>query len=327
VDPIILSDSATYIRICSGTLLLLGIDASIQAMLQGIGNTRPIMVASMIKVFFNIIISYVLIFGKLGFSPMNIEGAAVGTLLANLISSIGLIIYCAYKWKDIFDSKELEIKLVYFKEIVKIGLPTAIENYTWNASNLVLIALLNSLSYKSMAVYTLTFGMEIILYAIFTGIGRAVMTLIGQAIGAGNRELIHRYYKCGIMINLVTVMVCAIIFLLGGRQILGFFSQDTEIIETALPYLLLTAVLLIPKSLNISVGSGIRAHGHTGFMLFSQIIGSILVISCSFFFIKYLGVGIIGIYLTIFIDESIRATINAIYYHITFARSARMAIA
>lgn len=317
VDAAILPESAHYIRICSFYLLVLGIDTSLQAMLQGIGKTKPIMITSLMKVFLNVVLSYILIFGKLGFEPMNIEGAAIGTLLSNLIASLFLMIYCFIlkhqeyalhtNLHDYFDWKP-------YIDTVKIGVPTAMEYFLWNASNLVLLAFLNSLSYEATAVYTLTFGIEVVIYAVFNGTGKASMTLIGQDIGAADYESAHDYVKICIIVNSLLITICVLLFVVFSKPLLGIFTTSTKLINLASPYLIFTGIILFPKSINVIVGNAIRSHGNTKWMLYSQIIGSIFVISCSFILVKVLHLGILAIYITLFLDETIRSSINGIYY-------------
>lgn len=322
VDAGILQESALYIRICSGALLLLGIDSALQAMLQGIGNTKPIMVCGVMKVLLNIVISYVLVFGRFGFEAMNIKGAAIGTLLANLISSVSLIVYCfVCKRKEyyLFDDLNRCLDFKSYLATVKIGLPTAMEYFLWNASNLVLIAFLNSLSYKATAVYTLTFGIEVVVYAVFNGTGKSAMTLIGQGIGASDYKTADSYLKICMFVNAILVAVSGTIFAIFTKELLGVFTKDAGLMEMAGPYLIFTAAIMFPKSMNVIIGNGIRAYGDTKWMLYSQMIGSVFVVSCSLVLVKFADMGIAAIYITLLADECLRAIINTIRYRGTYS--------
>lgn len=329
VDSQILTESATYIKICAGTFLVLGIDSALQAMLQGIGNTKPIMVCGMVKVVLNIVISYILIFGMFGIPPMHIVGATIGTLIANVSASVLLFFYCvlSQRKEQCKDEKLLQgISFVKYKNIIAIGLPTAMEYFLWNASNLVLIAFLNSLSYQATAIYTLTFGIEVICYAVFNGIGKATMTLIGQGVGAADYKIADSYLKIGIILNTALVALTGIVFTLLGKRILHIFTKDTALIEQAAFYLIMTAVIMLPKSLNVILGNSIRAYGDTKWMLYSQILGSIFVITCSVILVKGCQLGVLAIYITLFSDECIRAIVNGLYYKMKYAPVTRGAL-
>lgn len=316
VDQDILPYSVQYVRVCSFYFLLLGIDASLQAMLQGMGNTKPIMYAGILKVVLNIVISWVLIFGHFGFPRMEVLGAAIGTVAANSISAamiIGYSVMIKRKEYGITRGENTWFRMAPYKEIIKLGLPTGLEYLMWNASNLVLIRLLNGISYMAMAVYTLTFGIEIVIYAIFDGMARSTMTLMGQQIGAQNGEKANQYLKACLVLDGIVISAAILIFMIMNKPILHIFSKDSAIINEAAPFLIATAFIMLPKSLNVVIGNGIRAYSDTKWMLYSQMIGSLYVITCSFFLVSVLKLGIVAIYITLFSDEAIRAALN--YHH------------
>ena len=317
VNERIMTFSKNYIMICSGYILLLGIDSSLQAMLQGLGDTRPIMYAGVLKVILNICISWVLIFGHFGFSPMYIDGAAIGTLVANLISAMGMIVYCFVWKKDVFQlhkEKRLWFSWRPFARVIRLGMPTALEFLLWNASNLVLIRFLNGFSYLATTIYTLTFGIEVIIYAVFNGISRATLIIMGQEIGACDKKKANIVFRVSVGLNLIIVGIAICIFILFTKPILMIFTKDIKTISETIPFLMITGIIMIPKSLNVIIGSAIRANQDTRFMLFSQMVGSTFVIACSFAMVQIFHLHMIGIYITLFLDEAIRAMVNGIHY-------------
>lgn len=318
VDENIMAYSKSYIMICSGYFLFLGIDSSLQAMLQGLGDTKPIMYAGVGKVILNISISWVLIFGHFGFSPMHIAGAAIGTLAANLISVISIMLYCFVGKRNIFQlHKEKKLWLAWepYTRVIQLGLPTALEFLLWNASNLVLIRFLNGFSYMATTIYTLTFGIEVIIYAVFNGISRATLIIMGQEIGASDKKKANNVFRVSMGLNSVIVVIAICIFILFAKPILMIFTKEMLTINQTIPFLIISGIIMIPKSLNVVIGSAIRANQDTRFMLFSQIVGSVFVVTCSFILVHIFHLHMIGIYITLFLDESIRAMINGIHYN------------
>ncbi|MDD6038661.1 MAG: MATE family efflux transporter [bacterium] len=317
VDQVLLEYCVPYIKICSFTAIWLGVESSISAYLQGRGETKPVMVCGLIKVLFNMVISYVLIFGKIGFPALGMEGAAIGTVVSNFISFAGLFVFCFVKNRTRFGwnySTGRDIQFRIYQEILKISVPTALEYFLWNASNMVLISLLNGISYRATAIYSLTFGIEIILYMVYNGTGKAAMTLIGQEIGAEAYEEADGYIKGCILVNVVMISVFLVIAIFFSPQILGIFTKDRELIQMAAPFLIMTAVIMFSKSFNIIAGNGIRAHKDTKWMLYTQIIGSICTITLSYTLIQVFHIGVLGVYLTLWCDETLRAAINLKHY-------------
>lgn len=316
VDEIILEHSVLYVRVCAFYFLVAGIDTTLQAMLQGMGHTKPIMYAGIMKVVLNVVLSWLLIFGHCGLPRLYLLGAAIGTVTANILSALMIMGYCIIlkrRTYKLHQRNTLWFKLDSYKQVIRLGLPTGMEYFMWNASNLVLIRLLNQISYKAMAIYTLTFGIEVVIYAIFNGLSKSTMTLMGQCIGGENKEKANRYFKSCIQLDLLVVGIAMLVFILFNKTLLGLFTKDAEIISSAIPFLIMTAMIMLPKSLNVVIGNAIRAYGDTKWMLYSQVIGSIFVIGCSYGLIS-LGLGIGAIYITLFLDEALRASLNYYYY-------------
>lgn len=317
VDESILRYSVSYVKISTFYLLFFGIDCALQGMLQGIGDTKPIMYAGMIKVGVNVIMSWALIFGKFGLPAMNVTGAALGTIIADLISTLFIVTYCFVIKRNKFEIFHVDREWLAFrpyKEILRLGIPSGLEYFLWNASNLVLIRFINGFSYEDMAIYTLVFGCQCIVYVAFAGTSRATLTLMGQNIGAKKEREVHKYFSTCILINFVIVAVAAVTFCAIPEVLLDIFSDDQKIIDRGVMYLMIMGAVMFPQSMNTICGSGIKAIGDTKWMLFSQIIGSTLVVSLSWLLVGSLGMGMLAIFFILFLDEGIRGIINYIHY-------------
>lgn len=324
IDQEIIGYSIQYVKIVSVYLLFLGADSSLQAMLQGSGETKPIMYAGILKVGLDILLSWILIFGKFGFPALYVSGAAIGTLIANLVSFLYILCYCMILHRkkyhlNIFSKAWVQVKP--YKDTIRLGLPVGMEYLLWNASNLILIRFINGFSYRDMAIYTLTFGFQCIVYMIFESTSKATMTLIGQSIGAGRRERVNGYFYTAILINLIIVGTAAVCFSFFPERLLGIFSNDSQVIRYGVPYLMWMGIIMFPQSMNVICGNAIRAHGDTKWMLFSQIFGSVLVISVSWILVEKVHMNMLAIYVTLFADEAIRGGVNFIYYRRKYGRA------
>lgn len=317
VDPLIISDSAGYVKICALFLLIIGIDSSLNAMLQGLGKTKIIMYSGIIKVFFNIFLSWVLIFGKFGFKEYHVAGAAIGTLASNCLAFGFVLGYCAIKRNELglgkFMAKDFSFR--YYGKVIKIGAPACIEYLLWNFSNLILVRFINEFSYISMSIYTVTFGIQSIVYAVFANYSKAALTLIGQSLGAKNHKKANDiFYNC-LLVNIGIILCANVVFFLFTQEILGVFLKESYVVVQGDKYLKLIGLIMLPQSLNVVCGNAIKGNGNTKWMLLSQIFGSIFVISTSFLLIRGLHMDMTAVYLVILGDETIRGITNYIYYN------------
>ncbi len=317
LDPLLLKDSISYIKICTFYFLLIGIDSTLHGYLQGIGNTKPIMYSGLIKVGLDILFSWILIFGKLGFPAMYVQGAALGTLLANVISFLYILIYCMFFKNKEYGFRKAGVEwfdLRSYLRMFRLGIPSGAEFLLWNVSNLVLIRFINGFSYQSMAIYTLTFGCQCIVYVTFSATSKATLTVMGHLIGARReKEVDQTFFSC-IFLNFLIVAIAALIFMFFPKVLLDIFSDDAQVINHGVPYLIFLAFIMFPQSMNVLCGNGIKAKGDTRWMLISQSIGSSVVVVTSYVLIEVFGLNMIAIYITLFMDESIRGLINFIHY-------------
>ena len=307
----------TYVSILSVYLIIFGADLSIQAALQGLGITKPIMYVGICKVTINIVLDWILIFGHLGFPTMDIKGAAIATTIANIFSGLCLIIY-------IFASKKVPVNITLkkllcfnwqkYKKMICVGLPTGFESFAWFGGNLVLIRLLNNLGTLAVGVYTVIFGIELIVYTIYLGIARAGLTLVGQKIGANNHKGAKKILSSCLKYDIIIVTLISIVFFAFSKNILVLFTKDVEIINEAVLYFRLVTIAIFPKSINVVVGNGIRGLGDTKWMLYTQLFGTVFIVSLAYILVYTVQLDILGVYIALLIDEIVRATINSIRF-------------
>lgn len=318
VDYTLIPYCNDYVRTLSFFLILYGVDISLQATLQGMGKTKPIMYVGLIKVFLNILLAWLFIFGKFGIPAMNVQGAALATAISNIVGTLILIAYFAIS-KELSPNMKLckmfQFRWDLYRKITRLGLPTGTEYLLWNISNLVLVSLLNRQGVKVVAVYTVTYAIEIFVYMIFNGIGRSTLTLVGNSIGAGDKEAAKSIMTSSIRYSTLFVLLFCIIFAVFPKPILSIFTNDKELINMSVFYLLMRGITMFPKSLNVVVGNGNRANGDVKWMLYTQVIGSVFVVVAGYTFIYGFKLGALAIYLTLFLDELLRAILNTIRFY------------
>lgn len=317
VSEEIIDMSVNYVKIYSPALLVMGIGNGISILLQMCEKTKIIAFYGFVRSGINIVLDYVLIFGKLGFDRMEVNGAALATLIAEILGGVVILLY-------VIISREIRLKPtikeiirakfgLYF-ESVKLGLPTACEDFAWNGGNVYLIAMLNHISMEAAGIYSIIFGVECIPVAIMAALGNATLTIAGQETGKGNEKGIMQVAKISVCWTFILNAIILVFFLLFPEVILSWFTTDKNVILAATVYLAIVGVDLFPKSLNIIIGSGVKGYGDTKWMLGTQIFGTIYIVGMSTFLVLVLHVGMTALFWLVVSDETIRCTIN--YYRL-----------
>ena len=281
------------------------------------GNTKPLVVYGIIRSGMNVILDYVMIFGKFGFPAMGIAGAAIATTVSEFIGAIYIFVRVV-KSRHLITKPTLNevrhAKLNLYLKSVKLGIPTASEDFCWNFGNLMLIRILNTINEFAAAIYSIVFTIEVLAVVVIGSIGNGTVTLTSEATGSKDFKLFRSVVKTAYIWSAIVSGFTLVLCLLFPHQVLGWFTKDANIIQTSSIYLALVGINLFSKSLNIIIGNGIRGYGDTRWMFFTQIFGTVFVVSMALLFVIGLHLGIVGVFLAVLADEFVRGIINSIRF-------------
>jgi putative MATE family efflux protein len=314
----ILGLSLQYLRFISLELIYMGAASSLGAIFQSMGITRPEMVTGILRSLLHILLDYLLIFGHFGFPELGIAGAGIASTLAGLVATL-VMAAIFFRMKNLAIRPDLRsvlhAPLKDYGRVLKVGLPVGLEDMLWNLGNLVLAFMLNRISAEAVGVYRLVVQIEITPIFFYMGLARAVTTMVGHRTGERDLPGARRVALVG---SAYTALFCAgftAAFLLFPRAILSFFTPDTALVGKAVPLLMITAVTMIPRAINIISGNGIRGYGDTIWMLATQIFGIVFITSLSYVLMFPAGLGMPGMFIAIFSDEFLRGLINTIRFY------------
>lgn len=313
VSDKIMSLCLSYVRWYAPLFLLVGFNGSIGVILQTSNYTKPLVIYGIIRSGINIVLDYALIFGKLGLPELGIQGAAIGTVIAEYIGAIYIAIIFFRSRKLPTRPKWLDVKkakIGSYLHAAKLGINIALEDFIWNIGNLIMIRILNSINEYAAGIYTIIFGVEVLAVVVIGAIGNGTLTLTSEATGKRDVSQYKGTTLCayGVCSIVTILLILAAIFF--PEEILALFTSDSAIIASCGIYLLLIGFNLFSRSGNIVIGNAIRGSGNTKWMLYTQIFGTIWIVSVASFFVYVCKLGILGVFLAVMADEGVRALIN-----------------
>ena len=307
-----------YTRIYAPVFLIVGLYASYSVVFQTSNYTKPLVAYGIIRTVVNIFLDYVLIFGKLGFPRMEIAGAALGTTIAEYLGAIYLLFVTIKKKSNFFTSPGLKrivhAKISPYLRSIKLGVNAALEDLLWNAGNLCIIRILNTINEVAAGIYSMVFTVEIIFVVVIGAIGSGTLTLTGEATGAKDHKLYRDVVKTSIKWSFLVAAFALIFVSIFPRFTLSLFTTDKDVIEMSVIFIILVATNLFGKSGNIVIGSGIRGYGDTKWMLFTQVLGTVGVVGLACLCVFVFKLGILGVFVAVLVDEAARAVINFIRF-------------
>jgi len=317
VQSPVLEPALAYIRILSFTLLVLGPSSTASSVLQALGRTSVIMASGIFSNILNILLDWILIFGKLGFPALGIEGAAYATLIANIFAAPLLILYVFFN-SDIpvtFSFRLFSPSLLrHYVKVFAMGAPSGLEFAMWNIGNIIAVSFLNRIDMMAAGIYTLVMSIEAFPLLIYSGFANAGLTLVGQKTGEGDLTQARAAGFTALGYSFLVCLAVAAVFRLYPDSILKLFTDDYGMIQTTVPYLRFVPWIMFPKAINCVIGLCIRGMGDTRWMLYTQIFGSVFMVCCAYFMIFTVGLGLFGIFVTLLADETIRGILNFFHF-------------
>ena len=194
--------------------------------------------------------------------------------------------------------------------VLHIGLPGAAENIAWRLAFMVSVATAGQLGARALATqaYVLQLMSGVMMFSVATGFAAEIV--VGYLIGAGQLRDAHKLVRRALLRGLVVCVLIAASAALSGRWLLGWFTQDPEIISAGATLLWLTVLLEPGRTFNLVVINALRAAGDARFPVMAGAMSMLLVLAGgSWLFGVVLGWGLPGVWLAYAADEWIRGLI------------------
>ena len=289
-DPAVLSLASVYVRINSGSLLLMAFSAPMEMAFKATQQVRLPMIVSGAVFVSNTLINYILIFGKLGFPALGVAGAAAGTLSARVIEVL-LNTYFAFRESNSFRGSipsffGWDPELI--RRIIRNATPTTINEFVWAFGQSMYVAAFNRIGTTAYAAYQAANSIfNIFNFAAFS-IGDAALILIGEKLGEGDkkytwtlsRHIIRITIEAGLAIGAVTIAL--------SRPLSHIFNLSVQG-KTYIFYILIVfgATMAVDILNGVLIAGVLRAGGDTRYTMFTEC-GTIWFIAVPLAFISAL---------------------------------------
>lgn len=305
----VLQFAQSYLAIVGGFLFLQAIITTIAAIVRVQGWTKQAMFVSFGMNVLHLALNYVLIFGKFSFPEMGVEGAALSSVISRAAAAL------VFVW---LLSKALTVKIKfknfitwstdYVRKILRIGIPSALEQILYQTSQIVLLYYVTYVGAEALTArqYAMNNSMFIYLFALAIGTGTAI--LVGRYVGAGEKQLAYNQVWTSVKAALAVSLFMIIIVTLFRTQLMNVFTDNEEIIKIGTSVLALSILLETGRTINITIINALRASGDARFPVKIGFISMICIgLSVGYVLVFLLGLGLVGVWLAIALDEWIRA--------------------
>lgn len=217
----------------------------------GLGDSRSAMVASIVANVANAGLSWLFIFGL----DLGVAGAAWSTNLACVLEA-GIIAIAQRR-----DGVSMRAVRQYLRPLLSLGVPSGLQFMLEVGSMTLLAAMIARMGELQMAAHQLASQVLNLSFLPAMAIAEGASILTGQAVGAGRKRLVLPVAVRALTIACAWALLCAALFLLGGRAIVGTFEATPELARVALQLLAVGAVIELVDAANIVARGVLRGTG------------------------------------------------------------------
>ena len=314
VDMSVMNAAITYLIITSFSYPFLAIYNAGAAIFRSFGNSSISMRISLIMNVVNVALNACFVFGM----KLEVMGVGLATLFSRIIACLIMI--------GFLYSKENKLKPVntssfvpnakYITKILKIGVPSGIENGMFQIGKLMVVGMVATLGTSAIAANSVAYQIIDFPNLPASSIGIALITIVGQCMGAGNVDETKRQVKRLMKYAYISDWISKGLLFIFAPQIVSIFSLSEETSTSAVTVLrafFLAAILVWP--LSFTLPNALRAAGDVKYTMTVSILSMwICRIAASYIFVFYLHLGLMGVWLGMFIDWYIRGASYLIRY-------------
>lgn len=317
IEPEVMQNAMTYFMIMSFSLPFLSCYNALAALFRVMGNSKISLYCSIVMNVINISGNAFLLYVV----KMEVAGVAIASLVSRAVGML-VMMYLLQKPGNIIQLEKrfsLKLRKDMVKRILQIGIPNGLETGVFQIGKVLVLSLVTSFGTASIAANAVGNTVATVQNMAGGAIGLAMITVVGQCIGAGEygqakyytKKLLKIAYIAMIVVNLV-ILVCVIPFV---GKLFNLSAETTGYAQTILTYSALGAMLIWP--LSFTLPNALRAAGDVSITMWVSIISMWLWrVILSVILGKYFGMGVAGVWLAMIVDWVCRS----ICFWIRFAR-------
>lgn len=274
-DLAVKQEAWQYLKIIRYTYVFFAVTQILVASMRCVEQVRIGLILAIVTFFINVGLNWILIFGKLGFPPLGIQGAALATLIARMIETPIMIVYVRF-----VDTK-LSLRLQHFrtsdqqliKDFFRFGFPVILGDIFWGINLAMQGAIMGRLGPTALASVSIANNLFSMVAVGVYGTAAAAAVIVGQAVGAQEYVLLKQYTKQLQRLFLVVGVCSGLLLYLVSDTILLLYNLTPETVIMAKQFMIVLSVMIVGTSYQMSVLTGlVRAGGSIYFVLVNDLI-------------------------------------------------------
>lgn len=317
-SPEVITEARWYLVIAGGLLIFFFLDQVIGGILAAMGNTVTTFRVTTVGLVINLVLDPVLIFGLGPFPRLEVIGAALATVFAQMIV---FLLYLKAIWNEPVIFRNLRLlrrsNRVHLNEIVKIGLPSALQDVLFSAISMVIARFVAGYGDAAVAVQKVGGQIESISWMMGGGFAMAVNSFVAQNYGAGKIERVRKGFRTAIMIMGIWGLFNTFLLMTFPKFFFSIFISEPDVIPMGVDYLRIIGISEVFICLEGAATGAFQGLGKTVPPSIVGITFNALRIPAALL-LSHTALGLNGIWWVLTVSCIFKGAILPLWYHFGF---------
>ncbi len=259
-QPLAVQQNAkSYMIIIGLSIFPLMIFQTYKQFIEGLSIMRPAMIITLAANLINVFANWVLIFGKLGFPQLGLDGAGWATFISRFFMAVSLMVFVMrnkrFKIYDVtFHFRGINFPVI--KRILRVGLPSGFQYFFEVGAFSFAVVMIGWIGANELAAHQIAISLASVSFMGALGISQAGGIMVGNAVGEQNVFLVRKYGFTAIILSMIWMSVAGIIFILFRNYLPFIYIRDEVVINIASQLLVIAALFQLSDGIQ-AVGIGI----------------------------------------------------------------------
>lgn len=308
-----IDNAVIYFRIVCSSVTLNYVRLAICAGLRAEGSTRITLITNIVANGINVCLNYCLIGGKFGFPALGVMGAAIATAIGNSSAFVIAILVLRYRqgFLKINRHDDWHFDKENSKLIIQVSTPAFIEQLFMRFGFYIIAVIVNNLGTEVVAMNAIISGVISLAFSITDGFSIGAASLVGSSLGEKKRASAFAYARISQLLSFILGLFMIILILTFREPVSRLFSDEQSVIDGASGVLKFAVFVIFPQSLQWVTTGALRGAGDVKFTARTSMISVAIIRPLLSFLLCYpIGLGLLGSWIGMFLDQTIRFLVN-----------------
>ena len=277
------------------------------AIFRSVGNSKVSMKVSMLMNVINVVGNAVCVLGL----KMGVAGVAIPTLVSRAVAAVIILVLVSKRNDGLYVDKKnvLSLESGMMKNILAIGIPNACENSFFSLGRTVVVSFISVYGTVQITANSVANSLDNLAIILGLAMGMAMVTVVGQCVGAGDREQTRYYMKKLMVWSYILLGAVNVAMMIFCPKLIGLYSNlSEETVALAYRLVMMHSFFVIPMwPLSFVLPNALRAANDAKFTMWVGIISMLSMrIGLGWVMCIYLGWGATGIWIGMILDWVVR---------------------